>query len=731
MLKQQRTLQSEWDNQRFEYSAGIAELKERVLALEGILKDLQGSLDASEAKVTSCTSDIATLNKALECSTAQVEKLEEVLEVERQSQERHLALVDNQISNKLMFDLRRLSVLNVFNPYHQLHRYDWSVIRCGVDSLGDGLYSSLNDLFSAWQSALQFFQGSQIVTDRILQNHHASRKHSGDGITISSSHLDNKVSTSGHTGAEYIAGDHVVSSVSTESVDCGSASSPDDAHTFLISSFSEIGISTTDNSLQRSVEYTESNRHLWLSLEFHRKKSLSILSELITLCKEMHRQSIIWQRDNRVRFVSLFKQLIRSQRLYFCLEEYLSPDDQNILGASSTRSNQHACRSLIRCLGDMCRTVSKLYNRWSCVFDCFEGFTVSELQDIFTVLSAEIEGSSVPSVSKKHSILVHGTTSALDCRLDSDDSPLARTLRSNNCLNALFGEVASTKHLHRLSNHLFLTIRELLEVVSKLKSVISYRLCCPKIFGKYFFPLSGGSSPMIQFSSSISSFEDNVSRFSEEIVSDLLICMLNSRRIALTSVPSASSIFAENAKSGLDDAAVAPKSLEALGYVRNANCELKGSMVRIPLDDIECSLIMAEADRRQMLSCNERLRSINEELMVAKSRCESLECELREYKDVERFDEVYSSEFDRLASRYRSHHQQMGINNAILGSTNQVSLLSELHSVRDESSKKIKKLSAYVRYLVKSADMLEDSNRLLKQAVRQHVDRSLHGMQRV
>ncbi|KAK1442142.1 hypothetical protein BgAZ_401720 [Babesia gibsoni] len=697
LLKRNQTLKNEADAQKYEYNTGISELKERVLALEGILKDLQVKLTLSEQKATVYEEEIASLNGKLESRHRKIEKLEDILESERQSHFRYVSLLEGKLYQKLNFDLRRLPLFNAFNSYNITCRYDWSAVRNGVEFFEGSLFSSLVVLFRTWHAAFIFSQGAQIVTDTTLRD--TSYKTDEERSDVPASAEATAKSANGLSSVPGPAGEYAE----------------------MIASFEDIALLNGADAAQHVNSACE--KHLWKAMEFYRQKSMTTLSELIAATDEVISAGLVYKWSKFKLLVHLIRDFSRNQRIYLCIEEYLSP--YKVTGTVQTNSRlKSGPRLLISCLGELAQTIAKIYTRCVCSISYLDDLAIMEVESMVTVITNELERPKGPDIQRGNNRLqtIVSKDQKTSCMDETERvNGKVQSIR-NDRFGHILGDSASDKALRSFSSRYVHIMKELLIVVNKLKSAVSYRVCCPKLLGKQFFPLSGGSSKMIEFSTSIDNLESNIALITEDMILSKLKCMLKSRRDSLCLGGTAS----EGNANMMDNAETTGTPLGhmyTLQHVSETNTTLLNSTKRINLDNIESSMTAAEEDRRQMQLYNDQLRTLHEELMIAKTRCAALEEQLKDQDAVGSFGEKCATEIDKLVSRYKSfNHAKSGENDKAQSANSKHDLSSELHMMRESNMKNVKKLSAYVKYLVRTVGMLEDSNRLLKQSIQQHVE---------
>lgn len=661
LLKQYQDLKNEHDTRRYEYEAGISKLKQRILALEGILKDLQGNLDASEQKSAFHVEEIASLKNDLEARKREKEKLEETVEAERRWNKQYASVLEGKLSQKLAADMRRLSALNAFNAYSRSLRYDWPIVRGGIDSLRNKLYLVVHELFKSWHAAFQFYQGSSIVTETILQN----ELESGPQSTADTARLTEQ-----------------------------------DQITYIKSG------KTTWKSHMPS---TDDRNHLWEALDWHQQKSSEILSELVK--NTGHIASVPLSKDLK-KIVNLIAELSQHQRLYFCLEEYLLPYEQRSSTPQVSRRTQQDHRALLSCFSQMLETTSKLYTRFMGTKWCIGDIAKQELKAMVSAMNKELSLADSSDPPNRNRPRLHSTDS-------NEPSSTAKGSQNEHChhLESLMLEPVADKPLRAYARRSAFAIRELRDLTKKLHSAVSYRLCCPKIVGRQFAPLSGGSPQMIQFSSSISELESVLSLVTEEIIYNMLQCTLRSKRYGAASGSDQTAIATTG--DNVDDPGTTPAA--TVTSVSQANSALLSASSRIKLEQVERNLSVAEEDRRQMQSCQQRVNTLLEELMVASTRCQGLEEELNRYRSMGNPGDKYASEVEKLFSCYMSHEPERTDRATVSAYTHSV-VLAELQSVRESSTQNLRKLGGYIKHLVKTVNALEDSNRVLQQAVSQHVE---------
>ncbi|GIX66261.1 kelch repeat-containing 1, putative [Babesia caballi] len=713
LLKQLQALRNENDNQSFEYNAAVTALKERILALEGILRDLQDSLAASEAKASRSASEIIELNSAIESRNGKLEKLEEALDSERRWQMRYVTLLENKLRTKVIYDLRRLPLVNTFNLYHHQPTHSWSAFRHSADGLHGSLISSLESLFAAWHSALRFLSGSQVLTESVLQNSPPTRPAvSRESNAPAATPLPTPTLT--NTRKPYdTTNNGVTTATVVESHNTGAApSAPDPSE--------PVGAQppvTRDGSPLPPLPDGDPNLHVWAAMESYRQMAEATLADLVSAVQELA-EGTQSQMAVFLRITRLVRTVSRHQRLYLCLEEYLSPYEDTSVPVRGLRRLRHGTRVFIRCLRDMCQVFSSAFTIYSCALSRLDELAASEFSELAELLSNEV---GTPSTDV-------GRTAGNDHPIDAKNDQILQGFDSGTAVEpssakygarvrALTDELKSARSIRSLSRRLFATLKDLMGVVSVFKSVVSHRLCYPKLAEGFFFPLTGGSPEMVDLGTAIADLEMHMSHITEDSVSLFLGAMLQSRRDAQCCPspgvlqPSPSALAATAASS------VARRTSQSIECY---NAQLERAHSRIRLSTIDVSLRLAEEERREMRSWNERLRSMNEELMTARARCAHLEAQLSAGQTGDLQDDRLVSEVERLLSRYRFHDRQSS--GGAVSYAEHSAVLGELYALREDSGRKVKKLGVYVRHLVKSVELLEDSNRQLRQALCLHAE---------
>ncbi|GFE53661.1 Cingulin-like 1, putative [Babesia ovis] len=721
LLKQNHALRNDNDKQAFEYNATVTELKERILALEGILKDLQDNLTSCEYRASRSASEIVTLNSTLASRNKRLEKLEDTLDSERRNHIRFVTSLEHKLRTKVMYDLRRLPLVNTFNVYHHRHMHNWSLFRHSVCDIRNSVYDSLISMFSSWHSAMRFIRCPHVVTESLLQRspmHSASNSPALDSSFPSlDTKLDNPVDQDGYNSDHFSAPDRVTDQPLT------TASSD---HPVL-----------DDGSIPPSLLGRPNDGHIWSALESYRKLSESTLSELLTELTALKTNNFTSISSCR-RVAQVIRKLSYNQRLYLCLEEYVCPYNDDDIAPTAPRRSRHGPQVFIRCLRDLCLVISKLFTYIDYSFERIEDMVESELSDLVDILSSELlPGTNTLSAPADATLDSDTETTATSYQWDTNtnspdvvdptDYSSAQTPRPSNRTST--EELTSLRPLRSLSRRLLSILKEILSVINVFKSVVSHRLCYPKLASGFFLPLSGGSPEIVDLGSAVSSLETHLSCITEDIISLMLRGSLQSKRDSLCWSPTSSNLrrfdaHSTNAPLALTTTSEVLYSLSTtslLSHITKANQDLLHSPERVSLSTVATSLRLAGEKRREFISCNERLRSITEELMAERTRCKSLESQLSDTRASHQ-DERLISDFERLLSRYRFHDSRafIGPDSSLQSTYHQ--LMDELHSLREDSGKKVKKLCVYVRHLVKSVELLEDSNRQLRDSMKHYLE---------
>ncbi|EDO06814.2 uncharacterized protein BBOV_IV004530 [Babesia bovis T2Bo] len=719
LLKRNQALRNDHDKQAFEYNSTVTELKERILALEGILKDLQGNLISSEYRATRASSEIANLNSSLAARDKQVEKLEETLASERRKHVRHTIAFEQNLRTKLLFDLSRIPLINTLNIYNHRYMHDWSLLRHSVSDIRSTLHEALLAMLKAWSATMRFIKCPQIVTESVLQR-------SPTMLSTSSNQPDDETSSM----------TPVSNCIDNASGDCNGKTWDTKAHVDAAADGTMADVDTVsahdDGSLPSCLGNSDSDGHIWLSLESYRKTSESILNKL-----ERELSAVEGANIGNVslfrRLAQTFRNLSHNQRIYLCIEEYVCPYTDDKVMSMRPRQDMRSARIFIRCLGDMCMAVSKLFTFYEYALLSLDQLVENDLCRLATVLSSEVtfgnsnryDNPETPlesdndfneetSYTRPIPVLGHN-----DVPYVGNFTPSVSVVpKSRMGLLDMTEDHSSSRVLRSLSRQILASVKDILAVISVFKSVVSHRLCYPKLASGYFLPLSGGSAEMVDLSSSIVTLETQLSSITEDIILLMLGIYLQSRREWLCglSIPVSTT-------PGVVDPSVDYEFQNMLSnHVREINTMLLQSPERVHLETVSASLRSAGEGRREILACNERLREINEELMAERARCEALESQLLDSRRVPHPDDRLVSEFERLLSRYRFYDSRGGYNVDAAAQSTYHDLMDEIHLLREDGSKKVKRLSVYIRHLVKSVELLEDSNRQLRQGLKDYAE---------
>ncbi|GBE59779.1 kelch repeat-containing 1, putative [Babesia ovata] len=740
LLKEQNVLRTEKDSQGFEYSATVAKLKERIFALEGILKELQESLTTSESKSSNYATEIAELKSTVASRNSKLEKLEDTLSSDRKFLHRYVNLLETRLRSKVTYDLRRLPLINTFNVYHHQHLHNWSLVRHAVDDLSVSLLLSLKGVFGAWKSAMRFIRGSDVVTESVLQRSPPrGAVDTGDAAKPSASRSSDPSSSNQRHANEGEASDSK-GDAAGESPDVVELEPKNKAaHSDENNSPKEEHPPATEALFPFALDKEDSNKHIWSAMESYRQMSVATISDLVLsidrLLEGEHLPAAAFRRS-----VRLVRTLSRHLRLYLCLEEYLSPYEDFEAVVMGPRRMRQGTVVFIRCLRELCNALSRLFTIYGCALSRVDELSKDELSELANILSAEVGertssesdrarvssdaiGATARNMDYSSGHSMHSDTGITDDNVlgpGSDDASTLSGVKYSERLRSLTDELSSSRPLRSLERRLFSGLKEVLGIVSVFKSVMSHRLCYPKMLDGFFFPLSGGSPEMVDLGAAIADFETNISRVTEHIVSLRLHGALQMRRnsVCCAQMESASAVTSETAstaKPSIMSKHVVPQ------FVGAVNAQLLTSPNRVCISTVSDRIRMAEDERREMSTCNERLSAMNEELMAARARCDALESRLAESYGLSLKEERLVSEFERLFSRYHYHDKQLSMGGVAMHSHHS-DLLTELHALREDSGQKMKKLAVYVRHLVKSVEQLEDSNRQLRRALSLHAE---------
>ncbi|CDR95900.1 hypothetical protein, conserved [Babesia bigemina] len=739
LLKEQNALRTEKDSQSFEYSAAVAKLKERIFALEGILKELQESLTTSESKSSNYATEIAELKSTVASRNSKLEKLEDTLGSERKFLHRYVNLLESRLRSKVTYDIRRLPLVNTFNIYHHQHLHNWSLVRHAVDDMSVSLLLSLKGLFGAWKSAMRFIRGSDVVTESVLQR--SPPRGAVDTVNAAKSSASQSPNPSlpnpGHSGdGEAVNSSAEVAGESPEAVELEATDNI--ASVDQPSSSNEGHLPATDGLFPFALHDGDNNKHIWLAMESYRQMSVATISDLVLsidrLLEGEHLPAAAFRRS-----VRLVRTLSRNLRLYLCLEEYLSPYEDVEAVVMGPRRVRQGTVVFIRCLRELCNAVSRLFTIYGCALSRVDEISKEELSELANILSAEVGepassdlararapsdaiGATTRNLDSDAAHSLHNDTGIADDNVlepGSDDASILGGVNSSERLRSLTDELSSSRPLRSLERRVFSGLKDVVGIVSLFKSVMSHRLCYPKMLDGFFFPLSGGSPEMIDLGSAIADFETHIARVTEHIVSLRLHGALQMRRNSVC-CPRAELTSALTSEAITGKSSTTSKHVVPL-FVGAVNAQLLSSPNRVCISTVSDRIRMAEEERREMSTCNERLSAMNEELMAARARCDALESRLAESYGLSLKEERLVSEFERLFSRYHYHDKQLSMG-GFAAHSHHSDLLTELHALREDSGQKMKKLAVYVRHLVKSVEQLEDSNRQLRRALSLHAE---------
>ncbi|XP_954429.1 uncharacterized protein TA21350 [Theileria annulata] len=170
-------LERDLEDVKAKHNVVVSELKDRLLGLEGILKDLQEQLNKNENKLIQYSNDIKLLNNELDNKNNQIFQLNQFhssyivvdcviyghrIENEKNEYEKDKIEWNKKLNEKFKFDLRRNHYINLNNSYQNPNLSEVYGDRMSINELMTIIMESLNELFKCWNSCIKFVQCTKI-----------------------------------------------------------------------------------------------------------------------------------------------------------------------------------------------------------------------------------------------------------------------------------------------------------------------------------------------------------------------------------------------------------------------------------------------------------------------------------------------------------------------------------------------------------------------------------------
>ncbi|UKJ87801.2 hypothetical protein MACJ_000241 [Theileria orientalis] len=374
--------------------------------------------------------------------------------------------------------------------------------------------------------------------------------------------------------------------------------------------------------------------------------------------------------------VKHLNEFFKLQRIYFCVEEYVLPY------GTSTKDNRHSTKYLINLFGDIKKIILRFYCNVKSALYLINDKKRNQSKLLYTVLTNECGNSGESSSESSESFCVR-SQSSLDSSLQS--STYADSYRNTSTKSIELQH----RNLHYLIKSLFANVNDLKTTLNELKESLSHRLCYPKVYNGFFLPFTGGTNQMVQLTSSLSKLESDLTNMTEMRIRSYLNYMYTSLKF-----------YSDSNHFNFKNYKV--KTHNTTEYINRCNQLLSGSNPRIKLANLQKDLHLARRNENELAELKLKFANMQELLEIATYTSKKYEDELERLKRTNELEAICERIFNKLQLKFANAN----VNNNSYANTNKL-----------ESYKKIRKLNAHVKYLLKTITALEDSNKQLKLAL--------------
>ncbi|BAM38805.1 uncharacterized protein TOT_010000273 [Theileria orientalis strain Shintoku] len=384
------------------------------------------------------------------------------------------------------------------------------------------------------------------------------------------------------------------------------------------------------------------------------------------------------QFSNMTSAVKHLSEFFKLQRIYFCIEEYVLPQ-----GTSTKDNKKHSTKYLINLLGDIKKIVLRFYCNVKSALYLINDKKRNQSKLLYTVLTNECGSNSCESPEEPREFFNVGSQSSLDSTLQS-------TRYGESYRNASTKSIElQHRNLHYLIKSLFATVNDLKTTLNELKESLSHRLCYPKVHKGFFLPFTGGTNQMVQLTSSLSKLESDLTNMTEMRI-----------RLYLNYMYTSLKFYSDSNYFNFKNYKV--KTHSTIEYVSRCNAALSGSNPRIKLANLQKDLNLARRNENELAELKLKFANMQELLEIATYRSKKYEDELERLKRTNELEAICERIFSKLQLKFA----KANANYSPYVSANKL-----------DSYRKIRKLNAHVKYLLKTITALEDSNKQLKLAL--------------